>query len=243
MGAMAAVLWAGDGAVLSHGAAAMFWGFEGVRSPKPEVWISGSRRPRSEDVIVHRGPPLEAIDTTALNSIPITTPTRTLIDVSGRLEDEALLTLLERLIKVGLVTERSCTERVMSLRTSGRPGVGRLGAILDARPIGAAALESRLEARFWRLIADAGEPLPVRQHWVVGAGRRYRLDFAWPDQLVAVECEGRAFHDHATLEADDRRRGDLASLGWLVIPVTWRQLSAEWPAVLARIERALRRAA
>src|SRR5262245_43655826 len=47
-GAMAAVLWAGPDAVLSHGAAAMVYGFEGVRSPKPEVWVPKSRRLRSD---------------------------------------------------------------------------------------------------------------------------------------------------------------------------------------------------
>jgi very-short-patch-repair endonuclease len=57
---------------------------------------------------------------------------------------------------------------------------------------------------------------------------------------VAVECEGRAFHDASTLESDDRRRGDLASLGWLVVPVTWRQLTSEPRAVVTRLHRALR---
>lgn len=242
-GAMAAVLWAGPDAVLSHGAAAMFWEFEGVRSPKPEVWIGSGRRLKSEDVVVHRGASLDDVDRAALGSIPITTPARTLIDVSGRLEDEALLALVEHSIRRGVVTERSVAERVVSLRSSGRPGIGRLAALLAARPPGARALESRLEARFWRLILTTDLPVPVRQHWVVGAARRYRLDFAWPDVYVAVECEGRAFHDAATAERDDRRRGDLASLGWRVIPVTWRQLTREHASVVDRVARSLRRAA
>src|SRR5262245_50358563 len=44
VGAMAAALWAGPDAFVSHGAAAVLAGFECVRAPKVEVWVPVSRR-------------------------------------------------------------------------------------------------------------------------------------------------------------------------------------------------------
>jgi very-short-patch-repair endonuclease len=79
----------------------------------------------------------------------------------------------------------------------------------------------------------------VRQHWITVDGRRYRLDFAWPERRVAAECEGRAFHGPAEFERDELRQADLASAHWHVVPVTWRQLMSAPRAVVARIERAL----
>jgi very-short-patch-repair endonuclease len=238
--AKAATLWAGDGAVLSHGAAGVLWGMEGVRAAKPEVWVQAPRNPRSRDVTVHRGTRLDRADRANLDGIPITTPTRTLIDVSGRLEDDALLGVLEYCLRHDLTTPERLAARLEALRSSGRVGGGRLQALLSQRPAGAAALESRLEARVWRLIESSGLPLPRRQHPVVVDGRRYRLDFAWPTHGVAVECDGWAYHGRARFEADERRRADLASIAWLAIPVTWRQCSTDPAAIIARLERTLR---
>ena len=36
---MAAVLWAGDDALVSHAAAAVLWEFDGVRAQKIELWV------------------------------------------------------------------------------------------------------------------------------------------------------------------------------------------------------------
>jgi len=50
---------------------------------------------------------------------------------------------------------------------------------------------SSLEASFlyhWRILAP-GAPVPVSEHRFC-AERKWRFDFAWPEQLVAVECEG-----------------------------------------------------
>jgi very-short-patch-repair endonuclease len=237
--AMAATLWAGADSLVAFGTAAELWGLEGVRSGRTEIWIPAASSRRSRLVVVHRGSRLDRADRTRLGGIPITTPTRTLIDVAARLENEALLAIVEAAFRAGLTTPDRLAARLAALRGSGRAGGGRLEAVLDARPVDAAALESRLEAKFWRLLARSSLPRPERQHWIVVDGRRYRLDFAWPDQRVAVECEGRAFHGPEHFERAERRRGDISSAHWRVVPVTWRQLTSAPRSVISRIERAL----
>jgi len=224
---MAAVLWAGEGSLVSHASAAQAWGIAGVRSRNTELWVPESNRKRATGVTTHRGTRLDRADRTVFDGIPITTPTRTLIDLSGRLEDEALLAALELAIRNGLVTTDRLAARLEALRTSGRPGAGRLAELLATRPDGVAALESRLEARVWQLLQRSGLPLPVRQFWVVAGGQRYRLDFAWPAERVAAECKGWKFHGgREHFDPDEQRAADLVVARWRVLPLTWKQVTS-----------------
>ena len=218
--AMAATLWAGDGSLVSHAAAARLWGFPDVRAQRVEVWTP--RNARSELVAVHRGIRLDRADRTMLGPIPITTPVRTLIDMSGRLEDLKLASVLEDLIKRDLIDPGRLRARLDALRASGRPGAGRLDALLDRRGDGP-PMESALETLVWSLIFESGVTLPERQHWVEVPGGRYRLDFCWPHLMLGLECD--SFEHHGARRDDwgkDRARyAELAVIGIRVMPVTW----------------------
>src|SRR5436190_4361471 len=68
--ALAAVLWAGDGALVSHATAARLWEFEHVRGNKIEIWLAYPHNRRHKDVTVHRGTRLDRADRTVLDGIP-----------------------------------------------------------------------------------------------------------------------------------------------------------------------------
>ncbi len=241
--AMAAALWAGEGALVSHHTAAAIWGFDVTGMRKVELWVPSSRSMRSSLVVAHRGERLDRADRAVVDGIPITTPVRTLIDIAGRIEDEQLLALTEELVRRRVVSEDRLHARLQALRSAGRPGAGRLMTLLEARGSGP-ALESRLEVRVWRLLRSSGLPVPIRQHRVVAEGCRYRLDFAWPDRMVAVECDGWLAHGGQGAFNEDRiRLGGLVASGWRVIPVTWRECSSEPARVVRRVMAALSRAA
>jgi very-short-patch-repair endonuclease len=89
--------------------------------------------------------------------------------------------------------------------------------------------ESVLETKVARLLRASGLPAPVRQYEVTMFGRRYRLDFAWPEFRIALECDGRAFHE---FQRDRTRWRQLGAAGWTVLPVTWSDVTRNWPAVL-----------
>jgi very-short-patch-repair endonuclease len=218
--AMAATLWAGATSLVSHATAAVLWGVEGVRTRRVEIWTPRSLE--SDIVVVHRGTRIDRADRTMLGPIPITTPVRTLIDLSPRFEDDALAGLVESTIRSGLVDPDRLRARLRSLRSSGRAGAGRLEAILDRRSSGP-AMESALEVLVWSILVRSGVRLPDRQVWVVVPGGRYRLDFAWTDVKVALECDG--FDAHASTRdrfgKDRARYAELVSSGYRVLPVTW----------------------
>lgn len=240
--ALAPVLWAGDGALASHATAALLHGFD-LREPrKPEIWVPPRCKVRSATVRVHRGSRLDRADRTAVDGIPVTTPTRTLIDLSGRLEDDKLLALAESLLRRDVVREDRLRARLAALRTSGRPGAGRLGSLLDQRGDGR-PLESPLETLVWRIILSTGVRLPERQYWIVAAGDRYRLDFAWPDLKFGLECEGFEGHGGFVEWRKGRTRdAEVATLRWRVVPVTWHAATRERERVVRWITTSVPRA-
>jgi very-short-patch-repair endonuclease len=101
-----------------------------------------------------------------------------------------------------------------------------------------------LEAKVWFLLLRSGVPRPVRQHWVVVPGGRYRLDFAWPELRVGLECDGWAHHgDRVAFGKDRDRFAELAAARWRVLPVTWRACSRDPERVIRWIRDAVAPAA
>ncbi|HEX2196196.1 MAG TPA: DUF559 domain-containing protein, partial [Actinomycetota bacterium] len=101
--------------------------------------------------------------------------------------------------------------------------------------------ESVLESRLARLLRRCGLPRPESQYRVVRGGRVVaRLDFAYPDEMVAIEADGYRWHgDVARWQADLARRNELARLGWTVLHFTWHDVTKRRENVLATVRAAL----
>ena len=66
------------------------------------------------------------------------------------------------------------------------------------------------------------------------------LDLSWPDRLIALECDSLTHHFAAhRLRWDDRRQNDLVMQGWLVIRVTWQDVTQRPAQTLALVRHAL----
>jgi hypothetical protein len=125
---MAATLWAGDGALLSYRAAGVLHGFDGVTADRLEV--TALRRLRSGPVLAHFAPPFPAIDRDVVDAIPVTSPTRTLIDLAAFLGPDALELALEDALRRGLTSRARIQYRLRELEGHGRNGCGALRALL-----------------------------------------------------------------------------------------------------------------
>jgi very-short-patch-repair endonuclease len=80
---MAAVLACGEGAVLSHGSAAVLWGFlKPLRGPIHVSLPSLNGRRRRQGIVIHRSP---ALPTSVKTGVPVTSPGRTIRDLEGAL--------------------------------------------------------------------------------------------------------------------------------------------------------------
>jgi hypothetical protein len=99
----------------------------------------------------------------------------------------------------------------------------KLRLLLDERASGVDGAESRPEIRVRRVLDRGGLPTPVAQHWVRVGAERFRLDFAYPDQKIAIEYDGWDSHRSRSAFDRDRRRDRLLQLaGWTVLRITSR---------------------
>jgi hypothetical protein len=92
-----------------------------------------------------------------------------------------------------------------------RRGTRRAAAVLS---LATGLPETAAQSAFLLLLADCGFPRPVCQYEVRDGGRvRHRLDFAWPELRVALECDDESV-EPAALAAQEEA---LSRRGWLVI--------------------------
>ncbi|MHB8511593.1 MAG: type IV toxin-antitoxin system AbiEi family antitoxin domain-containing protein [Actinomycetota bacterium] len=233
---MTACLAWGDLAVVSHRAAAALWELAGFAARLVEITVPAALR-RSAPGIVHRNA-LTAAETTRHRGIPVTRPARTLIDLASVTDRSLLEVALDDALRRRLVSLPQM--RWMIERTEARRGARVMRSLLDERK-GSAISESPLETRFLRLILEAGLPRPVSQYEVMlSNGRRARIDFAYPEHLVAIETDGYRWHSSRDdWETGLARRNELTLLGWQVIHVTPKQLEETPDRVLDAIRQAL----
>lgn len=232
--AMAATLACGAGAVISHRSAAHLWCF----LPYPahyidiEITVPGRDLHTRDGIQVHRVHGFDRRDVRTLDHIPITSPARTLLDLSAAAPDK-----LEQAFDEAVFQRKVRMPQLHELieRSDGRRGVKALRRLTAAESAGE---RSRLEAekRCLRLIRAAKLPLP-QSNAPLGP---FVLDFFWPQHCVAVELDGFATHGKRRMfEADRARDGDLQARGMRVVRVTWRQLTREPYAVVARLAAVL----
>lgn len=175
---MAAVLASGAEAVLSHRSAAALWGI-GSDNGHIETVIPGKARPRGQ--IRRRHAQLAPDEVTMRRRIPVTTLTRTLLDIAADLSVEgfeAALREAEYLHRFRLEELEKLLERHPGKRGTGtvRTGLRRL----HRGPRGRA--RSRLEARFAALISRSDLPRPRLNALLDLGGFKIQADCLWLDQ-------------------------------------------------------------
>lgn len=237
--AQAAVLLVGPRAALSHESAAALWQLEGfARLPGP-VHVSAAEvdRVRVPGVVAHR---TSVGFTPYLRfGLPVTRLARTIVDVSARLDDEALEIVLDtahhryRALGVWLEAELKTRE------SRGHAGVARLQELLRLRA--GQATGSQLETRMRRRLRERDLPFPRLQYLAEdAAGPIMAIDFAWPEARVALHGDGFIWHARrVTFDDDAEKRSRLAALEWLSFVVTNQALKDK--AWLDRLEETLRR--
>ena len=91
----------------------------------------------------------------------------------------------------------------------------------------------------------AGLPPPVSQYEIRDQGKLLaRVDFAYPEAMVAIEADGYRYHSGKVSWQRDRiRRNALTTRGWRVLHVTWDDLQTRPDEVTSEIRVALEGAA
>ena len=208
-----------------------------------EVVTPLGRKSRLDGVVGRRSGALFDSDLTVRGPIPTVTVARCVVDVSGRLSTKDL----------GYVVDDALRRKLLSLeglrRCAARldPAPGRslrgIRSVLADRLPGYSAGDSDLETRALRALVGAGLPPPRQQFRMVLAGRRVRLDLAYPEQRIAIELDGWDTHRFRSKFDDDRARADdLIVADWTPITFTSSMADAYLAATVKTVyDRALAR--
>ena len=225
---LAAVLACGSDALLSHRSAAALWDLGGAGT-RPEVTTARKAGVGPAGVIRHGSTTLQLNEATNSLGIPVTTVSRTLIDLADVVPRPRVERAFEQAERIGILDvadlRRTCQ------RNPGRRGLKTLLPLLAIQRY-APDTRSELERRFVDLCRDRGLPLPACNATVAGLV----VDAFWPSRRAIVELDG--FHWHRTqsaFEEDRRRDATLMRAGYRVLRLTARRLDREPAAVAADV--------
>lgn len=223
---MAAVLAGGPGVVLSHRSAAALHHLRDWGAARTEVTQPADARRRLPGVHVHRSRTLLDRDTTTIDEIPVTTVARTLLDLGDVLPRRELERACDKAEALQLFDLTAVLDQLQ--RNANRPGAAVLRAILEEHHIGQTPTASEIEEAMLAVSRAVGLPDPHCNYLIDphDGERAIRVDFAWPEQRLAVEGDSKQFHlTPMAFERDRRRDQRLLVAGWRVIRTTWNQLT------------------
>lgn len=212
----AAVLAAGEGAVLSHLAAGGRHRFPGVQPGVLELTVPRRRAARLEGVVAHIAPDLQPIDTTIVGGLPCTTPARTVLDLAEAMSPKLLRRIIAHIERSqrrdGLASIQAAAERIGPKR---RPSVQPLLKLIDRMLLGDEGLD--LTPRYLGAFERAGLPRPQLEIAVTWGGTQFILDAAFLPERVNVELDDDWSHATAAGSHADKERDRLARrAGWAV---------------------------
>jgi hypothetical protein len=240
---MAAVLACGPTAALSYRSAAALHEIRRTARTNIDVTIPGRSPRKHAGVDVHRSTTLTPEDVTTVHGIPCTTVARTILDLAQVIKGRPLERALDQAEILGLLDIAALLGQIE--RNKARPAAKRLQAVLDQHYIGSTPTWSELEEALLAACRRGGLPMPEVNALIDphdSDPTAIRVDFVWREQRVIVETDGHQTHRTRQAFEEDRLRDQrLAVAGWVVIRITWRQLTQRPSEVTDRIARLLSR--
>lgn len=236
---MAAQLWGAPTAIVSHRSAARLFGLDGVPDGFVELLTPGAYARPPTGVTLHRTGVLARSDHGTRGPFVVTGIFRTLIDLGAVLEPHLVEAAFECAVRRDASVLPRLAERVERLDARGAGGARVIKEILAARDPAAPPSESVFETLFERRLREAGLPLPVRQHELVVGGMAARIDFAYPDNRIAIETDGYWCHSgRRRWRRGLARNNALIVAGWRPLHVTWEDLNERPVETMAAVRRA-----
>ncbi len=236
---LAAVWAAGPGAVASHRSSAWLWGVDRPSSDPIDVSMhSRTTKFAPRGVVAHRPRDLLDLRPIPRDGIPTTSPVRMLLDL-GAVDPGRVPAALDTIISAKVVRPAAIRAGLDRHSRQGRHGVVALRAALDARSIDEVPADSLLEVRMAELITRFQLP-PTEFHPIVEG---FEIDFRVLGSIVLIECDGHEAHglDRGQFEFDRIRDATLTAAGYVIVHVTWVEVTRRPTAVAKRLQAVLRK--
>lgn len=236
---LAAVLACGPGTVVSHGSAAFLLGVWDFEPAEVDVIAPIQVGRKIDGIRRHFVPPPSTTEMESHRDVPTTSPSRTIVDVAGIVGPRSLSRTIEQAAVFGVLDILEIDRILSGPRRRGSP---QLRSILEdwRRYERGTHVRSVLEARLLPLLSRRSLPIPECNRMLTLGGERFEIDFLWREQRLAVETDGRRFHDNPnTVIRDSRRNRALAKGGYSILRLTYDDLRDRPEQTIAEIARIL----
>ncbi len=240
-----------DGSICCRETAATLWGCPLPWDRQQDFLVhltrtDGAFRPQRKGVRGHRMV-LGEFDVAFRDGIPLTSPSRTWLDLAAVLPFEDLVAAADHFIcsqtrsfghnRIPLCSLQDLRNQVD--RHAGARGIRKARVALDLARVGADSVpETRLRLAIGRdFLPEPTLSYVVRNAW----GREVAWpDLAYPDYKVAVNYDGGHHLSPAQQESDIRREAALAANGWISVVITASHVQEHgYDGVVRRIRAAL----
>ena len=197
-------LWGATDALISHRAAARLWELDGMRSDDVELMAPKRLRVKGGWFRAHQSPGLPRVERQTKSGLALTSPSRTLVDLAGIVDEAALQRAVEHAFRRKIASMSSLWRALGSVPAQGRAGTGTLTRLLQAE-----ILRPELQSELERQVCSEQANRPT-------VSRKF---FAWsPSQ---VHSGRRAW------ERDIARYNRLQLRGWTLLRVTQGDLDLD----------------
>ena len=218
---MAALLACGPESAISHEDAAVALGIGRGPTFPIHVTTRTDRGRRQQRLVTHRQR-LEASEVFEVDGLRVTTGPRTILDQAAHLDPRALRALVERAQDRQLFKARPMA--AILERHPRRKGTRPLKNLIQLMDPDADNARSHLERLFLSAIRSSRLPRPEVNYLIAGK----RRDFVWPEQRLAVEVDGYAYHSSREAMRRDRKRDrELLAHGWRPARFTYEDVAFE----------------
>ncbi|ORA35353.1 hypothetical protein [Mycobacterium aquaticum] len=227
MGRLAALdVFMGAKAVACLGTAAALYGFDFENTTAIHVLDPGVRMRPTVGLMVHQrvGAPLRRVAGRLA-----TAPAWTAVEIARQLPRPRALAALD-----GALHSAHCTAADLAKAVGEQHGRRGIVAVRELLQYADGRAESAMESEARLVMIDHGLPLPELQYEIPGRhGQIWRVDFAWPDALVAAEYEGLDWHSAPAKMIEDKIRfAGIQEQSWTVIPIVAQDVR-QYPSRLA----------
>jgi hypothetical protein len=209
---LAAALACGSKASLSFFSSLRKWNLRGGGTYRIDVTAPRSIKPK-KGIRLHRPLSLDAVETTELDGIPITTVAQTLLDVAAPAYRLNMGKLLHEAIVLELF-DLNGISRVLA-RSPRAPGARRLAeALSEEVPF----TRSDLEDATLSLFRSFSVPKPDSNAWIWDGEKLVEVDFVWREFGLIVEVDGWRYHRSRWRRRQDAAKtAALEAQGWTVL--------------------------
>jgi very-short-patch-repair endonuclease len=203
------------GAVVTGRSAAVLWGVDLAAAEEDvELTLPPGAHPMRMPGVRARRALLDGRHVLTHRSVLVTDPETTAVALAASLPLDEAVVAVDRMTVNGLAALPLVRALAGTATGRGCRQARRVCSLADGKA------ESPQETRLRLLVLRSGLPSPVAQFPVLTRGGRLRLDFAWPEQRVALEHDGLRHGEPGQLGRDRQRLNWLGDAGWRVVFAT-----------------------